>query len=464
MDTNLTKGKTNKILLSMSVPISIGMLSTFLFQIIDTYFVGQLGSDELTALSFSSTIYFLIVGLFIGLSVGVSIIIGTAKGANDSTKINQTTFMSLLLSIVTAVSFATLGIYFVDDIFMLMGANKTVLPLIKQYIIPLMYGIPLLTTGLMAGGILRATGNVRNPEIIMAIAGVINLVFDYILIFGRFGFPKLGIESAALATVYSWVFVVIGMAYLLIKDKLLAVKLNDILLRFLSIIKEIIRLAIPTVITQTIAPLTAMYLTFLFAKQSSEAVAAFGVTSRIQTLLMIGILGVSTAITPFIAQNIGAKKQSRVNESIVFGGKASIYLGIIVFFVLMVFIKPIATVFSKNTEVINYTSMYFYIVSGSYVFYGLFIITSSIFNGLQLPANSMKIMLVKSLLFTVPFTLIGAYFGVIGVFYGIFSANVFAGILTAYHMRKQLKKEGSDLAGVNIWNEHKKDFKQVLKL
>lgn len=464
MATNLTKDKTNTVLLSMSLPISIGMLSTFLFQVIDTYFVGQLGADALAALSFASTLYFLVVGLFMGLAVGVSIIIGAAKGAENNIKVNQTTFVALLWSIILASAFAALGIYFVDPIFTSMGADAIRLPLVKQYIVPLFYGIPLLTTGLMAGGILRATGRVRNPEIIMGIAGIINLVLDYTLIFGKLGFPAMGIKGAALATVFSWVFVLVGMFLLVLKDKLLKINVKETFGNIGTITKEIGKLGLPTVVTQVIGPLTLIYLTFLFARQASEAVAAFGVASRIQTLLMIGILGVSTAITPFIAQNLGAKQHARIDESIAFGGRASTYLGLLVSVLLFLFIKPIARIFSDDISVVDYTAQYFYIVSISYIFYGLFIITSSIFNGLQLPMNAMKVMLVKSIAFTIPFTLIGSYFGVSGIFIGISLANILAGLLAAHEMRKQFKKVNSELIKVNVWSEYRNDFKRLFRL
>ncbi len=447
----------------MSLPISIGMLSTFLFQVVDTYFVGQLGASALAALSFASTLYFLVVGLFMGLAVGVSIIIGAAKGADNDKKVNQTAFVAVILSIVASSVFAVLGIYFVTPIFTLMGADATTLPLVKQYIIPLFYGIPLLTTGLMAGGILRATGNVKRPEIIMGIAGVINLILDYALIFGKLGLPEMGIKGAAFATVSSWLFVIIGMFFLLIKDRLLKIDIKETFGNLLYTTKEIGKLGLPTIITQIIGPLTLIYLTFLFAKQASTAVAAFGVASRIQTLLMIGILGVSTAITPFIAQNLGAKQHSRIDESIAFGGRASTYLGLLVCILLFIFIRPIAKLFSEDISVINYTAQYFYIVSFSYIFYGLFIITSSIFNGLQLPMNSMKIMLVKSVAFTIPLTLIGSYFGIAGIFIGISLGNILAGLLAAYEMRKQFKKGNSELAKVNIWQEYKNDFKRLFQ-
>ncbi len=459
--TDILHDDTNKVLVSMSMPISIGMLSTFLFQVIDTYFVGQLGANSLAALSFSSTVYFLLVGLFIGLSVGVSVIVGQAIGEGDRPKVFKTVKIGIGLCIVLSIGISFIVIAFINPLFSILGATEDILPLIRDYTIPLLCGIPLLTTGLLIGGILRSSGNVTKPEVLMAIAGVINLVFDYGLIFGKFGLPALGIKGAAYATVLSWIFVILGMLILLIKDKLLKIK-SIRKYSTVQILKEIKILASPTVVTQIIGPFTLMYLTFLLAKESSMAVAAFGVASRIETLLMIGILGVSTAMTPFIAQNKGAKQKSRVEEAIAFGGRASTYLGLIVTVLLFLFIKPIAGIFSESKDVIAYTSNYFYIVSLSYIFYGLYIITTSIFNGLRLTLNSLKISLVKSLFFTVPLTLIGSYWGVVGIFIGLALSNVLAGLYSAYEMRKDFKRAGSDLAEVNVWNEYLYDFKQLL--
>lgn len=457
---NLLKDKTNKALISMSLPISIGMLSTFLFQVIDTYFVGQLGANALAALSFASTIYFLMVGLFIGLSVGVSIIIGQATGAKDVKKVKQTTFVAILLCLVLSIALAGLGIFFSTPIFQALGAETDILPLIEAYIIPLLMGIPLLTTGILSGGILRASGNITKPEVLMAIAGILNLFFDYTLIFGNWGFPEMGIQGAAYATVLSWVFVIVGMAVLLLQDKLLSwsISLKN---AWTSLLQEVIRLSIPTIVTQIIGPLTLMYLTFLFAQQSSMAVAAFGVAGRIETLLMIGILGVSTAITPFIAQNSGAQQQKRIEEAIAFGGRASTYLGLLVAILLWLFIQPIAALFSDNVEVIHYTANYFYIVSFSYIFYGLYLITTSIFNGLQLPVNSLNISLVKSIFFTIPLTLFGSMWGVTGIFVGLALSNILAGLFAARQMRQEFRRMDSDLEQVSVVREYWGDIRRL---
>lgn len=457
---NLLSDKTGKVLVSMSLPISIGMLSTFLFQIIDTYFVGQIGADALVALSFSSTLYFVLVGLFMGLSVGVSVIVGQAAGAGDNPKIYSTVHTGVLLSLALSALLSGIAIIFIDPIFLFLGAGVDILPLIREYTIPLLLGTPLLTGGLLIGGILRATGNVTKPEVLMAIAGLINLVFDYLLIFGKLGMPELGIRGAAIASVLSWVFIILGMMTMLYKDRLLKFKRVGVY-KTTALLSEILRISTPTVVTQIIGPFTMMYIVFLLARQSSLAVAAFGVAGRIEMLLMIGILGVSTAITPFIAQNSGASRGDRIDEAIAFGGRASTYLGLLVTVLLYLFVKPIAGLFSDDAEVVSYTAIYFYIVSLSYVLYGLFLITTSIYNGLKLTLNSLKISLMKSLVFTVPLTLIGSFWGVEGIFISLSVSNVLAGLYAAYEMRKDLKKSGSSLKDVNVFQEYVNDFKRL---
>ena len=252
------------------------------------------------------------------------------------------------------------------------------------------------------------------------------------------------------------------MLFLLLQDRLLSFT-SSAKTSTKLIVGEIFKLGSPTILTQVIGPLTLMFLTFLLARQSFTAVAAFGVAGRIETLLMIGILGVSTAITPFISQNLGAKQHHRIDEAIVFGGRASTLLGIVVALLLFLFIHLIASAFSDNQDVIDHTSNYFYIVGLSYVFYGLFLITTSIFSGLQLPVNSLKISLVKLILFTIPLTSIGSIWGTNGIFIGFALSNVFAGLYAANQMQKELIRTNSELAKVSIIRAIKSDLLKVLR-
>ncbi|MEM6736704.1 MAG: MATE family efflux transporter [Bacteroidota bacterium] len=210
---------------------------------------------------------------------------------------------------------------------------------------------------------------------------------------------------------------------------------------------------------KALTALSLMYLTWLLARQSELAVAAYGVAGRIETLLMIGVLATSTAVTPFIAQNKGAEKTSRIEQAIVFGGKSSTYLGVLLCLLLYLFIQPIASIFSDKDAVISYTANYFYIVSLSFVFYGLYIKAAAIFNGLKLTTNSLKISAVRSFAFTIPLTLIGSYWGVKGIFIGVALSNVFAGFFASYQIRNLERKEFENFSKKNIIRDYLDDFK-----
>jgi len=458
---NILKDKTNKVLFRMSIPISLGMISTFLFQVVDTYFVGNLGANELAALSYSSTLYFLLVSLFIGLSIGVSIIIGQAVGKGELDEVKKTTWIALVISSFLSIILSFISILFIDTLFNALGVSSEVLPFVKSYMIPVLFGMPLLTTAIMASGILRASGNITSPEIIMGLGGVINLILDYALIFGKWGMPEMGIQGASYASVISWVAIFIGMVILLLKDDLLTFSSNSST-PISTIYISIFKLSSPTILTQIIGPVTITFITFFLAKQSSMAVAAFGVVSRMEMLLLIGVLGVSSSITPFIAQNTGAKLHSRVDEAIIFGGKASTYIGLFLAIFLFIFVKPMAALFSDNNDIINHIVNYFYIISLSYIFYAFYIITTSIFNGLKRTTISLKITAVKSIIFILPLVSIGSIWGVSGIFIGIALANILIGLYATKIMRKEIKINHPSLSNPNVLEDYKQDAQWVL--
>ncbi|MBB6462221.1 MATE family efflux transporter [Flammeovirga kamogawensis] len=463
MSNKILEHESGKVLISMSIPISLGMLSTFLFQVIDTYFVGQLGANELAALSFASTVYFMVVGAFLGLAVGVSILVGKYAGSNQDFQLREVFFIGAILSIVLAIILSGILIKGHDTIFLFLGASANLLPYIKEYMVVILIGMPLLTFGMMAGANLRAKGNIVMPDVIMGIAGVINLLLDYALIFGHLGFDAYGIKGAGLATAGSWVFVAIAMFYFLVKDGIIKKDSFKAIQKFIQYTKQIFSLGAPVIVTQVIQPFTLMFITYLLASQSEFAVAAYGVAGRIEMLLMIGISGVSMAITPFIAQNFGARNKERIDEAIVFGGKSSVYIGLLICIVLMTFAKPIAGIFTNDPIIVGDIVTYFYWVAPSFIFYGLFLVTSSILNGLQQSKKSLRIMLIKTLLFTVPLAIVGSTWGVEGIFIGVSLSNVLGGIYASIVMKKDLEKAKSVLTETSAFQEYKNDLVGVFR-
>ena len=309
----------NTMLLRMSAPISLGMLSTFLFQIVDTYFVGQLGSPELAVLAYSATVYLVFVSVFMGLSVGVSSVVAKAAGAGQTSRAQGVAVVALVAVIILSVVLSGLGYLYIDPTFSALGAESALLPLISEYMQILYLSFPFLMLGIVGSGAVRAIGVTKETEIIFATAGVINLVFDWLLIFGHGPFPALGLAGAAYATALSFVFIFIGVMVIMFKHGLLGL---GHVKQGLSGLREILRFSVPTISMQILVPATAMFITFLLSGFGSEAVAAFGVAIRIEALALIGIFAVSMSLTPFIAQNFGAGEHDRIDQAVVFGGKA----------------------------------------------------------------------------------------------------------------------------------------------
>lgn len=156
------------------------------------------------------------------------------------------------------------------------------------------------------------------------------------------------------------------------------------------------RFPIPTISMQIFVPATDMFVTFLLAGHGTEAVAAFGVASRIEALALIGIFAVSISITLFISRNFGAGQHDRIDESVVFAGKAPINLGNLLFGMLALLGPAVARIFPDDPEVVRFVGLYFKIVAFSFGFLGIVNVTVAIVNGLQMPGTAMRIMLVRT--------------------------------------------------------------------
>jgi len=450
----------NKMLLRMAAPIGLGMLSTFLFQIVDTYFVGKLGSTELAALAFSSSAYLLFLSVFMGLSVGVSAVVAKTVGSGHRDAARGLTMISLAFVFVLSVVLGIGARGLIGPMFTGLGADAATLPMIETYMGILYLSFPFLMLGIIGSGAVRAIGVTKETEIVFGIAGVINLVFDYLLIFGVGPFPELGLAGAAWATAMSFVFIFLGIVVILRHNGLIGF---GPISGAMAGLREVLKFSVPTISMQILVPATGMFMTFLLAGFGSEAVAAFGVASRIEALALIGIFAVSMAVTPFVAQNFGAGEHDRIDQAIVFAGKASIYLGILLFAVLALLGPTIARIFSDDPEVIGFVSLYFRIVAVSYGFQGILSVTVAIFNGLQLPGTALKLMAIRTFAIVFPLLLLGAQFSLWWILVGLTVGNVIAAIYAGRLMRANERKWSRPFANANPFAEILKDVRVILK-
>ncbi|MCD6331908.1 MAG: hypothetical protein J7L89_01405, partial [Bacteroidales bacterium] len=302
-------------------------------------------------------------------------------------------------------------------------------------------GVPFVVIPMIGNNIVRATGDTFLPGMLMATSAIINIILDPLLIFGYGPFPEMGIKGAALATVIARSTGLIFILIVLIKRENLLTLHFGRLKNIFSTWKNVLYIAGPSSLRMLITPISIGFITRIIAGFGKEAVAAFGVASRVEmfALMVIGSLG--SVLIVFIGHNISKHKFSRIFKSLNYALKFSMSWSVLVFIIILFFGQAIASVFTDDLLVTGITKSYFLIVGASYGFQGLVMLSTASFNGLNKPYPSMLFSITRMLVIYVPLAWIGSkMFGVNGVFWAGFIANVSIGTLSFIFLHRTINK------------------------
>ncbi|QHJ13679.1 Multidrug export protein MepA [Paraglaciecola mesophila] len=413
---------------SMTLPMLVGMVMMMSFGLVDTYFIGLLGTDELAAISFTFPVTFTLISLHIGLGIGTSAVIGRFLGNNSHSEAQLSGTGALMLAFVLAAVLAFVGVITINPIFTLLGANERLLSYIHEYMVVWYAAGVFLAMPMVGNSILRASGDTKTPSYVMAGGGLINVILDPILIFGWGPIPAMGMQGAALATLIAWA---LGLLYILY---LLAYKRELILPRLLSMSElkrscgGILKIGLPAAGANMLTPIAGGILTAVVAGYGPGAVAAWGVGGRLESIASIVILALSMSLPPFISQNFGANNLSRVSKAYQLCVRFVVIWQLLVFGVFYVLSGVFARAFSSEPEVIGLIQTYLMIVPLGYGVQGIVILTNSSFNAMHLPMSALLMSVLRLFVFFVPISYLGSYlFDLKGMFW----AGIVANMLTA---------------------------------
>ncbi|MGL1891620.1 MAG: MATE family efflux transporter [Spirochaetaceae bacterium] len=455
------KSRVFKPLILMTVPAIVGMLITFIFQLADTYFIGKLGVDKLAAMSFSYPIYILFIGLFMGMSSGVASTVAKALGEKKILKAKYLTGISVIIFLIIGLVLGIICLYTIDPLFRTLGAKGDTLIYLKEYMGILFPGFFLLVGTLIGNSALMAKGIMIRTTIIMGIGGVINIILDYLLIFGIGDITAMGIKGAAFATVFSWLVTFVLMTILLVREQMISLRVFSSLSRVKSRVIEIFRIGLPAVAAQILNPIAISVLTRVIALSGEGAIASYGIVTKIESLGLTVILALSVILTPFIGRLYGAKENEHIERVIAYSGRISVYWSTLLFITLILWGKNIVSGFTSDVSVIETSRLYFYIIGISLPAFGLTHITTSLFNGVQRPDLSLRLTLVKSLLLTIPLGIAGSFLGVYGVFAGISLGNIIGVLYARKLLTTWYIKNSSNLLNHNPAKDYIEDFRRL---
>jgi len=437
---HLTEGHIEKTLARMTGQMMLGILAMVAFNLVDSFYVGQLGKVELAAISFTFPVVTVFGGLALGLGAGASAVISRAIGQGDRQRVRRLTSDALLLALLIVCLLLAVSLATVEPLFRAMGVSEALLPLVKRYMLIWYAGVPFVVIPMVGNSAIRATGDARTPALIMLTAVGVNLVMDPVLIFGLGPFPRMELAGAALTTVLARATALTVSLWVLVRREKMVTARFEGLRATLASFRSILHIGLPDAGTRIILPVGAGLVTRLVAGFGPEAVAAFGVATRVDIFALAVFMALASMLGPFVGQNLGAGLRQRVLRGVASSQKFALLWGLLMLLLLAALARPLGGLFNDDPQVIDNIVRYLRIVPFGYGLTGVLMLSNTSLNVLRKPLYAAFLTLLQMFGLYIPLAWLGAsWLGLTGIFLAALAANASTGVLAWAVLRRELR-------------------------
>ena len=410
-----------------TIPVAWGILALLGYRLAEAWFVGQVGPDALAAISFAFPVTMVVISISIGLGAGASSVIARAIGAAEE-GVPRLVADAMILTALVGITCAAAGMLGAHWLARLLGAGPDLAPAIAGYLriwFPSAILVLVSTVGLSAA---RAAGDATFQGTAMVASSLLNLAVAPVAILGAFGWHGLGLAGAPVSSLIAWAPLLAATIWRLERLELLSFERLSVE-EFLASSRRILRVGLPAAATNCVIPVASGVITALLAPFGHQAVAGFGLGSRVESVAMVLFFALSAVMNPFAGQNAGAGRVGRVQEALRVTAWFCAGFGALLAVALYVGRGWVATRFTHDPGVLGAATMYLALVPLSYGPAGMIAIVNAAFNGLNRPLHAVAVSVARTLVVNVPVAWLGGrLLGVEGVFLGICVANVLVGV------------------------------------
>lgn len=429
------------VLIKLAFPAIIGMLVNAIYNIVDTIFVGKLGTSAIGAVSVVFPLFMLVGAVGLTFGVGAASYISRLLGEGRKSEADKTTSIAFFSSMIVGIVFTIIGLIYLEPILKLFGATDTIMPFAKDYARVLVSGSVFTMINMTMNNMLRAEGSAKISMIALSTGALLNIILDPIFIFTF----DMGIVGASAATVLAQIistilllsYFITGKSYIKISPKYFSFSKK--------IYSEIFKIGTPTFIRQALSSIAIALLNVATSPYGDAAVASMGITLRVISMAMYVVFGYGQGFQPVAGYNYGAKKFDRLNESIKVSLKWTTIFCIIISIIFMVFTKPIISLFSNDQDVIDIASKTLRAMSILLPLFGFQNVYATLFQALGKGTQATILSISRQGIFLIPALLIlPKAFKLNGVIFSQPIADFFNIIVTAVlaiEINKKLKKQ-----------------------
>lgn len=364
-----------KALFRLSAPVIIAMLVQTLYNIVDTAFVGRLGSDAIAALTFSFPIFFILIALNHVITIGMTSRISRYMGEKKKKAAENTAIHGLILTVISSLIISVLGTIFIKEIFILFGASS-VLGMAIEYMNIILFGIIFMFPAFLLNSIFSAQGDTKTPMKIQVTALVINIILDPIFIY-TFG---LGIKGAALATVTAFAISLLLGIYYIKRHSVLKIRKESFSFKS-YIVRDILKVGLPSSLTMTLMSFFVIVINRLMSGFGTDYVAAFGIAARLKSLATMPVIAFAIALMTLSGMFYGAKRYDLLRNIIFYAIKIGTAFTMIIGAILFIFPDTLLKIFTDNPELIRLSTAYLRLDVFTFPFIAIGILTARAMQG-----------------------------------------------------------------------------------
>lgn len=392
----------NRLLVTMSLPMVISMLVQAMYNIVDSIFVSMISQSALTAVSMAFPVQNLIIAVSAGTCVGVNALLSRSLGEHNQKNADSAAANGVFLAFLGFVAFALFGLFGSRLFFESQTDNQEIIRLGTQYLqICCIFSMGIFGE-MMFERILQSTGRTIYSMITQGTGAIINIILDPILIFGLIGFPRMGIQGAAAATVFGQI---VAMLLALMFN---ATKNHDVTIRFKGFtpngrtIRLIYAVGVPSIIMQSIGSVMVFGMNKILISFTEAATAVFGAYFKLQSFIFMPIFGLNNAMVPIISYNYGAGKPERFRRTIRLSAVTAIAIMCVGLAFFEIIPGTLLSLFSPSEEMLTIGRTALRIIGLTFPLAGFCIVSGSVFQALGTPFYSLIVSVCRQICVLLP--------------------------------------------------------------
>lgn len=431
-----------KLLFNMAIPMVVSMLMQALYNIVDSAFVGMYSTHALEAVSIAFPIQNLMIAFATGTGVGINALLSRHLGEKKFEEADTTANTGLFLAICSYALFALMGLTIVRLFFSMQSDIAEVVNYGEEYLtIILLCGFGIFGE-ITNERLLQATGRTVYSMITQGTGAIINIILDPIMIFGYFGMPALGVKGAAIATVIGQcVAFALALIFNIKVNKEINIKVSKIFKPKLKEIAKIYEIGIPSIIMSSITSFLTVGMNLILKKFSEDAITVYGVYFKLNSFIFMPVFGLNNGMVPILSYNYGARKPDRIKKTIKLGMSCAVAYMLVGLAVFELIPNKLLMIFSASENVMSIGVVALRIIGLSFLFAGIGIVSSTVFQAIGNPLHSLLISVLRQLVIILPVAYLLSLTGSVdNVWWSYPIAEVVSFVLCVLFLRRTFRK------------------------